>query len=297
MCTNPYGTGGGGQMNYNNTILTEDDIISGNTVYTGTNSRELFKSTDGGTTWTSSVNTGGTFGIIHEDQQYIHDDVSISGRIYVANDGGLYKSSDRAETFYFTGNESISISQIFNLTVSPEPGGPYGGKRYYTATQDDGIQRGPNASLGWFGLTCCDGVDIAFKDGIQYNVLWTGNTSGTNRIQRPADTGVCDRCIPFTQGLPNGTSAGGQLIYNGHHFYYKSWAIGSALYRASNGVLPWSQLWNFAYGITRINVTPENIIVAGIQSSLITVAISNSANTSFYSPTNPTSFWEGKSGT
>jgi hypothetical protein len=281
-----------GQMNYNNTILVEDDIISGNTVYTGANRKAIYKSTDGGDSWSESTNI---YAEIHEDEHYIHDDVSMVGRIYVANDGGLYKSSDRAVTFYFTGNESLSISQIFNLTVSPEPGGPYGGKRYYTATQDNGIQRGPNSSLGWSGLTCCDGVDIAFKDGIQYNVLWTGNTSGANRIQRPADTGVCDPWIPFTQGLPNGTSAGGQLIYNGHHFYYKSWANGgSALYRANNGVLPWSQLWNFPWGITRINVTPENIIVAGINLSSIVVQISNSANTSFYSPATDPSFWQNK---
>jgi len=289
LVTDPY-SGNSGQMNYNNTILVEDDILSGNTVYTGTNSRELFKSTNGGITWTSSISD--PFGVIHEDQQYIHDDISMAGRIYVANDGGLYKSTNRGSTFSFLGNEFLSIAQIYNLTVSPEPGGLYGGSRYYIATQDNGIQRGPDGFLQWFGLTCCDGFDITFKDQTQYNTIVTGNTTGANRIQRPAETGVCDPWLPFTQGLPNGNFWGAQLIFNGNHFYFKS-GVNGILYRANNGVLPWSPLQNFNTAINSINVTPENRVVVGIAAT-IPVSISNLANTSFISPTNPSGFWQGK---
>ncbi len=294
MVTDPYLPDIVGQMNNNNTILVEDDIINGNTVYTGADRRALVKSTNGGNSWSASDHdtTGGILGKIHEDQQFILDDVSITGTIYVANDGGLYKSTDRGKTFHFWGNNFLSISQIYNLSVSPEPGGLYDGLRYYIATQDDGVQRGPNEFLEWFGLTCCDGIDVAFKDQTNYNIIVTGNQGGANRVQYISSAGPCEPWGAFTQGLPNGNFFGGQLIFNGNHFYFKS-GVNSILYRAQNGVLPWASLQNFNAAIDAINATPENRVVAGIQNT-IPVRISNLDNTIFTSPTNPSSFWQSK---
>ena len=191
-----------GQMNINNTILVEDDIISGNTVYTGANRKAIYKSTDGGDSWSESTNI---YAEIHEDEHYIHDDISMVEEYMLQTTVDCINLQIEPLLFILQEMNLFLYHKFLILLLVRNQGGLNGGKRYYTATQDDGIQRGPNTSLGWTGLTCCDGVDIAFKDGIQYNVLWTGNTSGANRIQRPADTGVCDPWLPFTQGLPNGT--------------------------------------------------------------------------------------------
>ena len=212
--TSPYT---GGQMDYNNTILMDDDIASGNTIYTGTNSKELFHSTDGGVSWTSSALN--TLGSIHEDEQVIHDDVSQSGKIFVGNDGGLYMSKDRGKNFEYIGNQWLSISQIYNLTVSPEEGGLYDGRRYYVGTQDNGIQRGPDELLRWTALTCCDGIDIAFKDGIQYSTIVGLDTASIKRVQHPPDKNPCQTWDGFANGLPVGQPWGSQLIFNGYHFY------------------------------------------------------------------------------
>jgi len=287
--TNPYS---GGQMNTNNTILMDDDDLSGNTVYTGTNLRGLYRSIDGGMSWTTSSDP---LGVIHEDEQFILDDVNRSGTIYVANDGGLYKSTDWGQTFTFLGNEFLSIGQVYNLTVSPESGGLFDGNRYYIATQDNGIQRGPNEFTEWQAITCCDGMDIAFKDGIQYSVIMGLSVSSVNRIQHPTDANPCQAWDGFTTGLPAGAPWPSRLIYNGNHFYlsFNNPRGEEGVWRADNGTLPWRRLQILNPWINDMDVSPENIVVAGIEASN-PVRISNTANTSFSPPSNPTSFWQGK---
>ncbi len=279
---------GSHQMNYNNTILMDDDVISGNTVYTGANLRGLYYSTDAGETWNSSGEN--PLGIIHEDEHVIHDDVSQSGKIFVGNDGGLYTSKDRGKNFEYIGNQFLSISQIYHLTVSPENGGLYEGRRFYVGTQDNGIQRGPDEFLRWTSITCCDGGDIAFKDGIQYSTIVGLSDSSDHRVQHPPDKNPCESWDGFTNGLPKGQPSGSQLIYNGNNFYL---SFAGSVYKAADGELPWVMLQNFGCCITRMGVTPENIVVIGTIDP-IPVRISNYDNTTFNDPANPAAFWQNK---
>ncbi len=278
---------GAKQMNYNNTILMDPYDTDGNTVYTGENTRELYFTTDGGNTWESSASY--TDGAIHEDQHFILHDVSEVATIYVANDGGVYKSTNGGKGFVSLGNNFLPIAQIYHLTVSPEAGGLFDGSRYYIGTQDNGIQRGPNEFLHFQHLTCCDGGDIAFKDGIQYSTLVGLDNSNPNRIQHPHDGNACQAWDGFTDGLPSGTPWGSQLINNGTNFYL---SFNGGVYKTTNGDLPWSLIQNFR-GITSIGVDRENILVVGFNDP-IPIRISNSTNTAFSSPSNPSTFWQNK---
>ncbi|VAX23314.1 Glycosyl hydrolase, BNR repeat precursor [hydrothermal vent metagenome] len=282
----------GGQMNYNNTILVDNS--NGNLVWTGTNERSLFKSSDGGNSWTSSF--GNQLGKIHEDEQFLWDDVSKNGTIYVLNDGGLMKSTDNGANFSFIGNSSLSISQINNLTVSPESGGLFGGGRYYVGTQDNGIQRGPDSFKQWHFVTCCDGGDIAFKDGKQYSTLIGLSSNSSYRVQSPKP--VCDDgWDAFTTGLPSGTPWSSNLIYNGSHFFIN---LGSSVYRADNGVLPWHQLYDFGLYVNRIAVTKDNFVYVGLNDrdsfedeNFPLRQLDDNGNPTL-APTNPKGFWESK---
>ncbi len=280
----------GGQMSYNNTILVDNS--NGNLVWTGTNERSLYKSSDGGNSWTSSF--GNQLGKIHEDEQFLWDDVSHNGTIYVLNDGGLMKSTDNGTNFSFIGNSSLSISQINNLTVSPENGGLFGGSRYYVGTQDNGIQRGPDEFKQWHFITCCDGGDIAFKDGIQYSTLIGIDTLSSFRIQTPK-LNCSDGSSGFSTGLPAGTPWNSNLVYNGNHFYVN---LKNAIYRADNGVLPWHQLYDFGFYVNKIAVTHDNFVYAGLIDSKtidnkFPLRILNSTGVPTAIP-NAESFWENK---
>ncbi len=278
----------GGQMSYNNTILVDNS--NGNLVWTGTNERSLYKSSDGGNSWTSSF--GNQLGKIHEDEQFLWDDVSHNGTIYVLNDGGLMKSTDNGANFSFIGNSSLSISQINNLTVSPENGGLFGGSRYYVGTQDNGIQRGPDEFKQWHFVTCCDGGDIAFKDGIQYSTIMGLDTLSAFRIQTPKP--ICsDGWTGFTTGLPAGTPWNSNLIYNGTHFFVN---LRNVVYRADNGVLPWHQLYDFGLYVNKIAVTNDNFVFVGVIDRVDGFPLRqlDSNGNPTFAPTNVKSFWQSK---
>jgi len=275
----------GGQMNYNNTILVDNS--NGNLVWTGTNERSLFKSSDGGNSWTSSFDN--PLGKIHEDEHFLWDDVSKNGTIYVLNDGGLMKSIDNGANFNFIGNSTLSISQINNLTVSPESNGLFDGSRYYVGTQDNGIQRGPDAFKQWHFVTCCDGGDIAFKDGKQYSTLIGLSSNSPHRIQSPKQ--VCDEgWTAFATGIPAGTPWNSNLIYNGSHFFFN---LKNSVYRADNGVLPWHLLYDFGLYTNKIAVTNDNFVYVGLHSTFPLRQLDQNGDPTF-APTNLESFWEGK---
>lgn len=276
----------GGQMNYNNTILVDNS--NGNLVWTGTNVRSLFKSSNGGDSWISSFNN--QLGKIHEDEQFLWDDVSKNGTIYLLNDGGLMKSIDNGTNFNFIGNSTLSISQINNLTVSPESNGLFDGSRYYVGTQDNGIQRGPNGSKQWHFVTCCDGGDIAFKDGKQYSTLIGLDTLSSGRIQTPKP--ICsDGWSGFSTGLPAGTPWSSNLIYNGTHFFVN---LRNAVYRADNGVLPWHQLYDFGLYTNKIAVTNDNFVYVGIFDKDYPLRQLDPSGNPTFAPTNLKDFWESK---
>ncbi|HEV8631113.1 MAG TPA: hypothetical protein VGV61_12415, partial [Thermoanaerobaculia bacterium] len=200
----------GGQMNYNNAIAV--DQSAGNRVLTGSNARELFRSLDGGMSWDGSGDNPN--GALHED---VHAILVVWPTVFVANDGGVFKSTDTGSNFSDLGNRWIVVSQIYHLTVNAVPGGVWDGGRYYIGTQDNGVMRGPNEFLDWDKLTCCDGGDIAFKDGTPYSTLTGLSATAGHRYQYPT-ADICASWQPFATGLPAGQPWSNRFIYDGSDF-------------------------------------------------------------------------------
>ena len=155
------------QFGYN-TYLSVDPN-NANTVYVG--SRDVYKSTDAGATWSNlTSNFEPPFkrflyktSKIHPDQRTIAFDPKNSSTIYVGNDGGIWKSVDGGATFQSL-NASLSLSLFMGIAINPlDPSITYGG------TQDNGTQRRQSSGL-WNDFSLGDGgkcIAVATSAGVK----------------------------------------------------------------------------------------------------------------------------------
>jgi photosystem II stability/assembly factor-like uncharacterized protein len=108
-------------------------------------------SRDGGKTFRS-------LGQMHPDIHDILFDINNSDRMYVATDGGLYRSWDGTTTMEIVAN--MPISQFYHISVDDaEPYNIYGG------LQDNGSWYGPSSSPG--GVEARDWKVIGYGDGFR----------------------------------------------------------------------------------------------------------------------------------
>ncbi|MGB9181591.1 MAG: DUF4214 domain-containing protein [Pyrinomonadaceae bacterium] len=126
-----------GQFWYNCYIYA--DPTNADTVYIG--ARDVFKSTNGGNTWTNLTHnySGNSFqprsANAHPDQHSLAFYPGNSNVIYIGNDGGLYKTTNGGSTFQSL-NDTLSLTQFTSIARHPtNPLISYGG------TQDNGTQR------------------------------------------------------------------------------------------------------------------------------------------------------------
>jgi photosystem II stability/assembly factor-like uncharacterized protein len=119
------------------------DPANADIVYLG--SRDLYKSADGGATWANLTNnfsqTGSTWSYhpylasTHADQQAFAFEPGNSSVVYLANDGGIWKSTNGGASVQSL-NATLSLVQFNSLAVHPtDEGFTIGG------TQDNGTQR------------------------------------------------------------------------------------------------------------------------------------------------------------
>jgi len=163
---------------YCNTIAV--DPVDENRVWAG--GVDLFRSDDGGLTWGVASYWWATSGeipsFVHADQHAIvfdpHYDGSIVKRMYVTNDGGIYRTDDAlAETAkgprapcdpfiskvsFSSLNNSYGVTQFYHGAVSPD------GRQFVGGAQDNGtvlsdFDDGPNR---WRPVVGGDGGYVAF---------------------------------------------------------------------------------------------------------------------------------------
>ena len=138
-----------GQFGYN--TYMEASPTEPNTVFVG--SRDTFRSTDGGVTFTNIANAWAPpypadnyqprSQAFHSDQQSFAFQPASGSVIYCGNDGGLWKSTDTGNTFTSL-NTTLSLTQFTSLATDPtDPARTYGG------TQDNGTQRRLTGTTGW----------------------------------------------------------------------------------------------------------------------------------------------------
>ena len=158
----------------------------------------LFRSLDGGNTWTELAQAGPNNVLIHVDQHYFAF-TNDGSKLYIANDGGMYSTTDAgASRVNFTNlNATLAITQFYpGFSVHPsDPTIAIGG------TQDNGTQH-YSGSMSWDTVTCGDGGNTAIDPSapniaysacqnidiratINNGALWTsGNTYGIDQTDR-----------------------------------------------------------------------------------------------------------------
>lgn len=145
-----------GQLGYNTYLFADPrDAL---TLYLG--SRDIYKSTDGGDTWTNmtlnfydsgqgySYAPGGSK--THTDQHALAFSPN-ANELYAGNDGGVSKTTDNGATFQSL-NAGLTLSQFVGISLHPtNPAISYGG------TQDNGSQQRIGDSQSWREVVSGDG--------------------------------------------------------------------------------------------------------------------------------------------
>ena len=146
------------QIGYNTYLYA--DPRNADTLYLG--SRDVYRSTNGGDTWTNltrsfSIGPGNDYlytpaiATTHPDQHAFALSPANQNDIYIGNDGGLSKSTDRGATFQSL-NASLSLTQFVGIALHPtDPRITYGG------TQDNGTQMRLADSNRWYEFAPGDG--------------------------------------------------------------------------------------------------------------------------------------------
>jgi PKD repeat protein len=148
--TNPVDADGGigadftrGQAWYDLTIAVDPN--NSNALFVG--GIDIFKSTNGGTSWQQICHWYGGFGFqnVHADQHAIVFEPGNSNVIYFGNDGGVYRTSNGTAAIpsvQFKG-ENFNVTQYYACAMNPTA---YS-NQFLAGAQDNGSQRYNNAGI------------------------------------------------------------------------------------------------------------------------------------------------------
>src|SRR5205823_4360976 len=150
----------------------------------------LFKSSDGGATWSQTRPVR-----IHADQHGFAFIPANPNGFYLGNDGGVYKSLDGNATFINL-NQALPITQFMRGAVHPSNiTSALGG------TQDNG-SLSYESSINWYRSAGSDGgyaaVDYNNPSTVYVtaqNLAISKSTSGPRGIFSPATTGIPDSSV------------------------------------------------------------------------------------------------------
>jgi photosystem II stability/assembly factor-like uncharacterized protein len=149
--------------------------------------KDVYRSTDGGVSFT---NITGNFSLTnqynpfqskaHPDQHHMYISPVDPNTMYIANDGGIWKSTDGGANFQ-TLNQTLGLTMFESIAIHPTDAAiSYGG------TQDNGTQRRTGAlswqefSPGDGGQAVIDPLDptIVYSTYVQNSITrWTGNAT------------------------------------------------------------------------------------------------------------------------
>jgi photosystem II stability/assembly factor-like uncharacterized protein len=167
-----------GQFGYNCYLFVHP--ANPNIIYVGT--RDLWRSTDGGTNYanltTNIINGNWSWGTgkVHVDQQHFYISPSNPNLMYLANDGGLNKTTDGGNTFQNL-NATLGLTMFTSLDLHPTDR-----SRTYGGTQDNGTQR-RTGNLGWSEFQGGDGGQVVI-DPVDPSIVY-GTVYYHNVIRHP----------------------------------------------------------------------------------------------------------------
>ncbi len=148
----------------------------------------MLKSEDGGKNWVEID----SLGTMHSDHHALWINPTDANHILMGNDGGLYQSYDKGDTWLHYNN--MPVGQFYTVNVDMET--PY---NVYGGLQDNGVLRGssrsvPNRSKHWDAIFGGDGMYVA-PDPRNSKLVYTGFQFG-NYFKLDLDRGRNTRITP-----------------------------------------------------------------------------------------------------
>ncbi|WP_233487123.1 GEVED domain-containing protein [Tenacibaculum sp. E3R01] len=209
-------------------LVIEADPTNDNIVYVG--GIDLFKTTNGGTSWSQLSHWYGGFGHqnVHADQHSIAFGNNDSSKILFGNDGGVYYSGNSGTNINVR-NKGYNVTQFVKASIGPDGVGDVNGI-FSAGAQDNGTQGFRNAVAGVNSSTEVSGGDgfntFIDKDG-QYmiatyvnNVIYRFNLpwNGVSRIQGGATTIYNNQCSGQFVNPMDYDSSANRLLTDGSPF-------------------------------------------------------------------------------
>lgn len=181
-------------------LILAVDPNNRNTVLTG--AIDLFKTTNGGTSWSQLSHWYGGFGhpFVHADQHAIVFKPGSSTEVLFGNDGGVYRSANITSSSpgFAHRNNGYNVTQFYACAIHPNSGTDY----FLAGTQDNGTQQfngvGINSTTevtGGDGAFCfIDQTNANYQiTSYVYNSYWLstdgGFSFGNSRVQDDQTTG------------------------------------------------------------------------------------------------------------
>lgn len=148
----------------------------------------MLKSEDGGKNWVEID----SLGTMHSDHHALWINLTDAKHILMGNDGGLYQSYDKGDTWLHYNN--MPVGQFYTVNVDMET--PY---NVYGGLQDNGVLRGssksiPNQTKHWEAIFGGDGMYVA-PDPRNSKLVYTGFQFG-NYFKLDLDRGRNTRITP-----------------------------------------------------------------------------------------------------
>ena len=249
------GSDSGGQAWYDLAIAVSP--TNKNLVFTG--GVNIWKSTNGGSTWTCNAHWHGASG-----RPYVHADIHglvfsphSSSNLWAASDGGIYQSSNNGVS-YKPNNSGLQVGQIYRLGASKSDA-----SKIMTGWQDNGSSY--YNGVNWRKVMGGDGMECIIdynNNNVMYGSVYYGN------IQRTANAGQSWVSISSSINEQGGWvtpyvmhPTNSSILYAGYVNVYKTLNKGNS----------WTKISNFGGGntIKALAVAPSN-------TDVIYIAYSNS---------------------
>ncbi len=215
-----------GQCFYDMTVGVDPTNATASNVYVGGNpnlfansgplpppsdAHYLWRSTDGGATWTE-VSSGNGTGGIHSDDHKIAFDASVTpARVWDGDDGGVWRSDDQGGS-WVTGNTNIAITQFQSVGLHPSDK-----KIVLGGTQDNGTNV-LNPSLEpppkWFHSDFGDGGQSLIDQSTPSRMFHT-YFNQTNNLMGPAKSTTGGSGGPGSWAFVGAYFGYGPNYYNG----------------------------------------------------------------------------------
>jgi len=171
----------------------------------------LFKSESNGSAGSWSATTHGT---VHLD---MHDARYHAGALYVASDGGIYKSNDNGDSWTDL-SPGLPISEIYRITGTPQ-----NTNKYIIGAQDIGHHMRSSATTTFTNIGCCDGMVSLIDYTNQNNIYISGQYGGINKsidggmtfssVGNPGDAGSWITPYIMDPVTPNTIFVGKDSVY------------------------------------------------------------------------------------